>query len=88
MVLYSTIAIAIAIGMTMFLIGRHYQDFIFSLFGGLLIFLVGVVILINPIENAPLLLSQITGFIIFGLGAYLWVNLTILFIDENKFSTN
>jgi hypothetical protein len=79
-----TFSILIFLGIVIYIIGKQYSQYPIELIGGLTIFLTGVVMLMNPAINIDATSNNVVGFILFGLGAYLWVTRTIQEIDPKQ----
>jgi len=61
------------LGIILFVIGLMFEEYITGLFGGLLIFLFGVGILISNIPELSVLHNQVLGSVCIGVGAYIWI---------------
>jgi hypothetical protein len=63
----------VLVGIVLFIVGRSYQDSTLGIFGGLIIFLAGVALIIDPITDITSLMNTILAFSLFGVGGYIWV---------------
>jgi hypothetical protein len=81
-----TFSIIIFLCIIFYALGKQLDKPILVIFGGLGIFLSGVLMLLTPMINLTGLANQVLGFILFGLGAYVWVTETTMMIwpDEKE----
>jgi len=65
---------AFAIGLSLYLSGRHFEDYPIGISGGMLWFLLGIYVLINPISDlGGGFLNTIVGSILFLIGGYIFI---------------
>lgn len=61
------------VGVILYFLGRHLEDYMSGILGGLVIFVLGVATLIDPLDNVSSLLNLMLGSVTFGFGAYVWI---------------
>lgn len=59
----------VALGVSLIVIGMKQQEAYTGMFGGIVLFLTGVSVLINP-TTFPSLLNDVLGTVLWGFGAY------------------
>lgn len=69
------------IGLSLFLVGRVFKDYTVGIIGGLFIFLTGLFVLINPLQNLSSWFNFAIGSVIWCWGAYIWIVGTLEAID-------
>lgn len=62
-----------ALGITLLVLAFKYNEDIAGIFGGLMLFLFGVEVLINPIASLTTLMNVVLGSLCFGYGAYVFI---------------
>lgn len=70
------------IAIALFFLARHFEDYAFGLMSGLLMFLLGLNLFINPISDISALLNDVISSIFFGTGAYIFVRGGIELINQ------
>ncbi len=73
------------IGFVLFLAGRHFEDYTIGISGGLLIFIQGVWIFLNPISGTTVMMNSTIGGVLFVVGGYIWVNSSIELLKSYGF---
>lgn len=61
------------VGLVLYVVGRSIHDFTIGISGGVMIFLQGVFVLINPINNLSVLMSLSIGSAFFVVGGYVFI---------------
>ena len=61
------------LGIALFLIGREYKDFMIGFLSGIMFFVYGVALLINPLPTIDALTNTLVATILWGLGAYIMI---------------
>lgn len=75
-----------ALGFVMFLAGRFFKDFTIAILGGMLLFLQGFYLLVNPISDLGSgFMNTIVGSALFVLGAYIWIRGGLEVLREQGF---
>jgi hypothetical protein len=78
-----TISLIIMLGFILFVIGKQYGNYAIGVLGGLMLFITGSFILMDPITNVSSNFNLLIGAILFVIGAYIWVTGTIEQIDNS-----
>lgn len=76
-----TFGIIIFFGIVLFVLGRQYNNYPLGIFGGLTVFTSGVLMLLFPLVNVSTDVNTVIGFLLFGVGAYMWVTGTTEVIE-------
>jgi hypothetical protein len=80
-----TFGILIFVSIVLYVMGKQYSIATLNIFGGFLLFLCGVMMLLNPILNITETANIVLGAVLFGVGAFMWVTDTLGVIDpKNK----
>ncbi|HPE15057.1 MAG TPA: hypothetical protein PLT65_04405, partial [Bacilli bacterium] len=81
---FNVFFLIIILGLVLLIIGLIWKNNIFIMFGGLLLFLAGVMMLIEPINNLTETMNLIVGVLLFGFGAWIWVTSTLNMIESGN----
>jgi peptidoglycan/LPS O-acetylase OafA/YrhL len=86
MVTVQAFSIIIILGFVLYILGRQLGEKNLEIFGGLTIFLCGVLILLYPLININDTMNLVFGAMLFGVGAMLWVTSTtnMIGIDDRN----
>lgn len=82
MVLLSNFFLIMSLGLILFFLGRHFQDYTTGILGGFLLFIGGLSGFLTPIENITELQNTLIASVFFGLGAYIWIRGSIDLLKE------
>jgi hypothetical protein len=60
-------------GFLLLLIGFAYENYVSGVFGGVLLFLFGIAVLLSPLTSWSELMNTVVGSVCFGYGAYVMI---------------
>jgi len=72
----------VVIGLILYVVGRQYKDYTAGILSGLFLFILGLVVWINPVIDISALNNTLLGSVLFGFGAYVWIRGSLELIKD------
>lgn len=79
------IFLLVLIGVIFYIIGRTYEDYTFGILGGFVIFLLGVGIIVSPVDGITDFINTIMASAFIGVGCYVWIWGSIVLLKNKGF---